>query len=222
MTPLLWSMLVAATARTAAAAAAQAATGAQQQARATVHSESFGYARLGHGRVVGAEGSGKPLIGFGYRAELDSFALDVSFLNQQLPVASATFDTTGTSAGSLLKLEGLYFTNPGRNASAYFGGGLSWGVTSSRSGRTVSSSSEYSYSSWSGSGLQGELTAGYELPRASALRFFVQADATLPFYRTTGTVTTYAQSRSSTLTLGHRYNPSIALSLGVGWQRHRQ
>lgn len=182
-----------------------------------VHVDSFGYARLGYGSVLGKGGTGGPAMGFGYRAELDSFGLDVSFLNQQLPSSNGAYASSGAMGGSLLKLEMLHFMNPRANASAYFGGGVSWGVTS-----TSSSSSPTGYSSWSGSGLQGELTAGYELPRASDLRVFVQADAGLPFYRTTGRTVTYSQTRSSTVTTGQRYNPSLTLSVGLGWQRHRR
>jgi hypothetical protein len=178
--------------------------------------DSFGYARLGYGRVLGQGGSGNPTIGFGYRAEMDSFGLDVSFLNQQLPSSSGVYGSSGSMAGSVLRLEGLYFTNPRANASAYVGGGLSWGLVSGSRGGSATT-----YSSWSGSGLQAELTAGYELPRASELRMFVQADATLPFYRTTGQTSAYSGGRYSTVTAGHRYNPSIALSVGLGWQRHR-
>ena len=178
--------------------------------------DSFGYARLGYGRTLGDGGAGNPAIGFGYRAELDAFALDVSFLNQQLPSSNQTYSASTAVSGSLLKLTGLYFTSPRANASAYVGGGLSWGVTS-RSG-----SSPNGYSSWEGRGLQGELTAGYELPRASELRVFVQADATLPFYHTIGQTVAYSQGRSSTVTTGERYNPSLTLSIGLGWQRHRR
>lgn len=182
-----------------------------------VRVDSFGYARLGYGSVLGKGGAANPAMGFGYRAELDSFGLDVSFLNQQLPSSNGAFGASRGMAGSLLKLEGLYFTNPRANASAYFGGGVSWGATFASS-----SSSPNNYSSWSGSGLQGELTAGYELPRASDLRVFVQGDATLPFYRTTGQTITYSQPRTSTVSTGQRYNPSITLSVGLGWQRHRR
>jgi hypothetical protein len=190
-------------------------TGPQAEPK-RVHADSFGYARLGYGAVLGAGGSGAPAMGFGYRAELDSFALDVSFLNEQLPSVNAYGSSSGM-AGSLLKLEGLYFTNPRANASAYVGGGVSWGATSAPS---VSASN--SYSSWSGSGLQAELTGGYELPRASELRVFVQADAALPFYRTSGQTITYSQARSYVVTTGHRYNPSIVFSVGLGWQHHRR
>jgi hypothetical protein len=178
--------------------------------------DSFGYARLGYGRMLGDGGAGNPAMGFGYRAELDSFGLDVSFLNQQLPSSNGAYGASSSMAGSVLKLEGLYFIRPRANASAYFGGGISWSATS-----VSSTSSQNGYSSWSGSGLQGELTAGYELPRASELRVFVQADAGLPFYHTIGQTVAYSQGRSSTVITGRRYNPSMTLSVGLGWQRHR-
>lgn len=181
-----------------------------------VHVDSFGYARLGYGAVLGAGGASHPAFGVGYRAELDSFALDVSFLNQQLPSSSNVYGSSSGSAGSFVKLEALHYTRPKTNASAYFGGGLSWGAVSG-----PASSSATSYSSWRGSGLQGELTAGYEWPRATDLRVFVQADATLPFYRTRGDTITYSQSRATTFSTGSRYNPAIAVSVGLGWQRHR-
>jgi hypothetical protein len=179
--------------------------------------DSFGYARLGYARMLGQGGTGSPAFGFGYRAELDSWGLDVSFLNQQLPSANSAFGRSGGVAGSLLKLQGLYFVNPRANASAYFGGGISWGTTSGSS-----DSSPNGYSSWRGSGLQGELTAGYELPRASELRVFVQTDATLPFYHTTGQAYTFSPAGSTAVTTGRRYNPSATVSVGVGWQRRRR
>jgi hypothetical protein len=60
------------------------------------------------------------------------------------------------------------------------------------------------------------------LPRASELRVFVQTDATLPFYHTTGQAVTFSQGRSSAVTTGRRYNPSVAVSVGIGWQRRRR
>jgi hypothetical protein len=187
---------------------------ATQAAPRRVGIDSFGYARLGYARLLGPGGGGNPAIGFGFRAEIDSWGLDVSFFNQQIPSPNAGFAGSNGIAGSLLKLQGLYFLNPRANASAYLGGGLSWGTTTASR-----ESSSNGYSSWHGNGLQGELTAGYELPRASELRVFLQADATLPFYHTTGQVFTFSQNRSSIITTGRRYNPSFMVSVGVGWQR---
>jgi hypothetical protein len=191
-----------------------------------VQTDSFTYARLGYGATMFGKAQGAPTMGFGYRAELDSFALDVSFLNYQLRSSSGAYNpggyyygSGGGVSGSLLKLEGLYFLKPAANASTYLGGGLSWGGTSS------SKNTDTTYTSLRGSGLQGELTVGYELPRASTLRAFVQADAVLPFYRATGETVTFKSTPpyTTTRTAGARqYTPSLSLSLGVGWQRHRK
>jgi hypothetical protein len=86
------------------------------------------------------------------------------------------------------------------------GGGISWGGGYSSSGTSWANRTY-----WQGSGLQGELTVGYEVGRASTLRVFVQADATLPFYMMT-----------SSRTGDTRYSSSLAVSVGVGWQRGRR
>jgi len=191
-----------------------------------VQTDSFTYARLGYGATFGGKAQGAPTMGFGYRAELDSFALDVSFLNYQIrsshssfsPIGDYYYGSNGGFSGSFLKLEGLYFLKPAANASTYLGGGLSWGGTS------TSQDSANSYSSMRGSGLQGELTVGYELPRASTLRAFLQADAVLPFYRANGETMTFQSTPpySTRTSSGRQYTPSLSLSLGLGWQRHRK
>jgi hypothetical protein len=173
--------------------------------------------------MFGSGGSGRPAFGFGFRAEIESVGLDVSFLNQLLPSSGGIYDSSDGVAVSLLRLEALRFLHPRAKASAYFGGGLSLGNVSaseSTSGNG-SASTPYTYTSWRGAGLQGELTTGYELPRDSDVRIFVQADATLPFYPTVGEMLVYAGTRTSTIALGHRYNPSLTLSLGIGWKRQR-
>jgi hypothetical protein len=190
---------------------------ASQASPKRVQSNSFGYARLGYGAVFGDHTYAGPAFGFGYRAELDSFGIDVSFFNFQTKASSSnsssysnyngyTYATaspsTGSFAGSLLRLEGLHFISPTANTTAYVGGGLSYGGTTFGS-------------YWHGSGLQGELTVGYELPRASTLRVFVQAEAVLPFYTATG----QTFSSSSGYTTTHRYAPSFGVSLGLGRAR---
>ena len=189
-----------------------------QTAPQRVQADSFGYVRLGYGSIFGDHAYGGPALGFGYRVELDSFGVDVSFFNLQVPTSPGYYESSsGGTAGSLLKIEGLYFTNRVANASAYLGGGISWSHADFGSGAVSSSTTVYQ-SSWTGSGLQGELTVGYEMPRSSTLRLFVQADAALPFYSTTSA--TFSRSGVTT-TAGHRYAPSLAVSVGVGWQRDR-
>ena len=183
-----------------------------------VQSDAYWHARLGYGGVFGSQTHGVPALGFGYRAEFDRFGVDFSFFNYHFDQGSGYYPSRSSAvAGSLLKLEGLYFTNPTANRTAYFGGGLSWGGTDLGEGQK----------SWSGQGLQGELTTGYELARATTVRLFVQGDVTLPLYNTVSE--TYSIPRrlpngtfvAPTVVSEHRYTPSVVLSIGVGWQRRR-
>jgi len=177
-----------------------------------VPADTFWYARLGYGGLFGDRTYGAPGFGVGFRGELDALAVDVSFFNYQVATADSYSQYAGSSGaigGSVLKLEALYFLKPRSNRSAYFGGGLSWGGTDF--GR-----------SWSGSGLQGELTAGYEFPRASTLRMFIQTDATLPFYQATSVRYSTDVRRTTVISTDHRYAPSVAISIGFGWQRDRR
>ncbi len=192
-----------------------------------VHSDAFAYARIGYSGIVGNRVYGMPAFGFGYRAELDSVAIDVSFLNMQVG-SSDYYSSPGARAASLLKLSGLYLVNRQANATPYFGGGLSWGSTSISENQpfTVVSpapgfpnGSAPPYTSGGhGSGLQGELTAGYEFGRATTIRMFVQADAVLPFY----SVTSQTFSRGVVTNTARRYAPSFVMSVGLGWQRNRK
>jgi hypothetical protein len=183
-----------------------------------VHSDRFGYARLGYAGLFGDRTYGMPSLGFGYRFELDSLGLDLSFLNLQQ--GGSSYQSSGHAiAGSWLKLQGLYFLRPTANASAYFGGGLSWGHSNIAAGSADDRPDTYR-TDWHGSGLQGELTIGYELPRASTLRLFMEVNGVLPFYRVTSETYLYSRSGSAT-TVDRRYAPSVVASVGVGWQRNR-
>ena len=155
---------------------------ASQEATRRVHTDSLWYARLGYGSLFGNQAYGTPALGFGYRAELDSFAIDVSFLNFQFS-ANDSSSSSGGTAQTVLKLSGLYLLSPTANRSPYVGGGLSFGHQSF--GGSFNPTTGYYASAWDGSGLQAEVTAGYELARATSLRVFVQADAVLPFYEST-------------------------------------
>ena len=186
-------------------------TASQATAR-RVHTDSLWYARLGHGSLFGNDAYGTPSLGFGYRAELDRFAIDVSFLNLQFSTGSS-YSSTGAAAQTFLKLSSLYFLNPTANRSAYFGGGLSYGHQSF--GGSYSSSGYYA-SAFDGRGLQGELTAGYELARATSFRIFVQADAVLPFFEATAERYPVVWRGPVEPTIERRYAPSLIVSIGVG------
>lgn len=189
------------------------------QSRANrVHSDQYAYARIGYGGVFGDRVQGTPSFGFGYRAELDSLGIDVSFLNVQAG-GGGFGDADAAGTFSLLKLQALYFLQPTANASTYLGGGLSWGGTSASAIDANRRSQTYS-SGWHGSGLQGELTAGYELPRASTMRIFVEGNVVLPLYRVRSESYSVTQPRAGVVT-SSRYVPSAVVSVGFGWQRHR-
>ena len=184
---------------------------AAQSHNLRVDSDSIFYARLGYGAIFAGQTQGVPSVGLiGYRHELDSFGIDVSFMNFQFNNSGSYNGYYGpasnASSGSWIKLEGLYFNTPLANRTAYVGGGLSWGGTSISDGNQ----------SWDGSGLQGELTAGYEIARASTIRLFTQADVSIPFYSLTGV----SDARAVPVT-SRGYAPSVTVSMGLGWQRRR-
>jgi hypothetical protein len=186
-----------------------------------VQSDGFWHARVGYASLF--DGSSHPAasFGFGYRAEFDRLGLDVSFLNYQMGNESGYYGS-GSAAVTLIKLQGLYFTNPTANRSFYGGGGLSYGRTMLRS----STPGDFSVSGI-GAGLQGELTVGYEIGRVTSARIFVQGDVTLPFYRVVFERFSIPQRlptgqySAPTVTTDRQYAPSIAVSVGLGWQRRR-
>ncbi|MGH9254935.1 MAG: hypothetical protein ACRD3C_10240 [Vicinamibacterales bacterium] len=179
-----------------------------------VHTDSLWYARLGYGSLFGNHAYATPALGFGYRAELDSFAIDVSFLNFQFSGTNSSSSPGGT-AQTVLKLSGLYFLRPTANRSAYVGGGLSFGHQSF--GGSFNPTTGYYTSAWDGSGLQSELTVGYELARATSVRIFVQADAVLPFYESTAeTYPTTPRAGVVAPTIDRRRAPSLVVSIGLG------
>ena len=199
-------------------------TAAQATAQ-RVHSDGFFYARLGYGGIFGAQAYGVPSFGLGYRAEIDKVAIDVSFLNFQISNSDFGYAAGSADSASLLKLSGLYMVHRDANSTPYFGGGVSWGHTSIVESRPVAypstvPGSTYTYATGGdGSGLQGELTAGYEFARATTIRMFVQADAILPFYSVPSQT---FSSRGVLLGSEGRWTPSLVMSIGLGWQRGKK
>jgi len=188
---------------------------ATAQSRQSTDVTTLAYARLGLGAVAGEQLRRAPAFGFGIRGEGDRYAVDASFFNF---TADDPYSGAEMAAGSLLKLEGLRYLSPGMGGSPYLGAGLSWGWASI--GRTVSDPSLYA-SGWHGSGLQAELTSGYEVGRTSDLRLFVQADASLPIFQVASQTYSYAQPGIQTLTaVDSRYVPTLVVSMGVAWRTH--
>jgi hypothetical protein len=62
--------------------------------------------------------------------------------------------------------------------------------------------------------MQAKATLGYEMFRASTIRFLLQAESTLPFYRlerTEADPVTFEDVHQ------HTYAPNFNLLLGIGW-----
>ena len=193
-----------------------------------IQSDGYWHARVGQSTFIGSSAQPAAGFGFGYRAAFDRFGLDLSFLNMQL-ANGGSYNSSENSASSLIKLEGLYFLRPTANRSAYVGAGVSYGRTSLRTAPTGDAvSNPYNVPRYGrGAGLQGELTAGYEIARVTSARLFVQADMTLPFYNVEFETYSYPEQPSGgrfvppTITVEREYVPSLTVSLGFGWQRRR-
>jgi hypothetical protein len=181
-----------------------------------VDADSLWYARLGYAGIAGPSFGGGPAFGFGYRYELDSIGIDFSFLNFVVPSSNSSSGSVGIS-WSLIKLEGLYFLNPIANGSIYLGAGASWGLMAVGNGNSTATST--TINTLTGSGLQGEATVGYEFLRASTIRMFAQADATLPFYKVSGSTTTFDAMGNPTTSTSDTWAPIFTLSVGIGWGR---
>ena len=184
-----------------------------QQAPRRVEADSLWYARLGYGALLGSASESGPAIGFGYRYELDNVAIDLSFFNLVIASNNNPNGSSGGVNGSYIKLAGLYFLNPTANASTYIGGGVSWGGTALVK-EVTSPSGGTTFNSYTGSGLQLEVSAGYEFLRASTIRMFAQIDASLPAYRVT-----YVDYSTLTASTSKGYAATIAASIGIGWGR---
>ena len=180
--------------------------------------DSVWYARLGYGMYFADQAYAGPTVGFlGFRREGVRYGIDASFLNFQYKASNRTYNYNyplpqGSSGmtGTWVKLEILRYFSPAADRSPYIGAGLSLSATNLNHDNT----------SWDGTGLQGELTGGFEMGRAGSIHVFFQADAGLPFYKLRSTTYTYTNAAPYYQTnVAHRYVPTLTVSLGLGWQR---
>lgn len=167
--------------------------------------DSLWYVRLGYGAMLGRGYHGGPSFGFGRRWELDRFGIDLSALNLTVYQGS---DGVSGAGGSIVRLGGEYFLQPVANHTAYFGAGLGYGTNSF----SITGDRRFS-----GNGLEASLSAGYEFFRASSLRVFIEANASLPIYRVDST----KYDVSGVASTEHAWTPLMTLSLGLGWGRAR-
>src|SRR5688572_30545967 len=84
---------------------------AAQQAPNRAQADSLWYFRLGYGGATGPVTNTGPGFGFGYRYELDSLAVDLSFLNLLVFGNDDPNSSEAGVTGSWVKLMGLYFFN---------------------------------------------------------------------------------------------------------------
>ncbi len=174
-----------------------------------VASDSLFFVRLGYGTASGTGGGGGPLVGFGWRKELNRIALDFAFANmlvltdyQDGSYSGDLFDTNGPFTPVALGVN--YHFRPLASGTPYVGAGLG-------------------YTRWrldDGRGLDLRLSAGYEMLRASNLRLFVQADGIVPTYDVTRTEWSEwrAGDPSTHSPRTTTFRPvTVALSMGIGW-----
>lgn len=163
----------------------------EQSAPRRVQADNLKYIQLGFGAITaaGSAASG-PAFGGGWRKELDRIALDIAI--------TFLFDNTEFDGATIAipKLMFLWNQNPTADATVYYGLGAAFGISGIDAGS----------SSYGGSGIQGQVAAGYTMFRSSTIRGFVQLDVTLPIYR----------SKESGGT-SSRWTPSGFLSIGFGW-----
>lgn len=172
-----------------------------------IGSDSVFFVRLGYGVTSGEGNGGGPLLGFGWRKELNRIALDFTFGNV-LVLSDDRNDRYsdgpfGDGSVTLVALGVNYHFRPLASGTPYVGGGL--GFTRWQSDR--------------GKGLDVRLALGYEMLRASNLRLFVQADGILPTYEVTRTDwSDWSWNAPPSSTATSTFRPAtMALSLGIGW-----
>jgi hypothetical protein len=166
-----------------------------------VVADAIWYAKLGYGATPALGFNAGPSFGFGRRWELDRVGIDLSFLNFLLYQNSEGIE--GTSVG-WVELGVDYFFSPLANNTPFIGAGLSLG--------SHSLPNDDGGGDYTGGGLQGKVTLGYELFRASTIRLLIEADARLPLHRLSNEV-----SDGNIASRDHVYAPTFVLSLGIGW-----
>lgn len=186
----------------------------EQDAPRRVQSDNAFYVRLGGGATLGSPAAFGPSVGLGWRFELDHIGVDLSFLNLLIDSGERTESGGNGWSASWVRLATYYFFDGQGGNSPYVGGGLSWGSVDvceeNREGDGVC---------YSGSGLQGELTAGYEMFRASTVRLFFEANAMLPFYRADTNDWWFFDDEDRTR---YAYTPALTASVGLGFGKRNR
>ena len=177
---------------------------AAQQAPNRAQADSLWYVRLGYGGATGPVTNIGPGFGFGYRYELDSLAIDLSFLNLLMLRQRRPELERGRCHRVVGQADGPLLSEPDGERRR-----STWAAASARASRRWPSRRT------AVRGLAAcrvRLALGFEFLRASTIRIFVEVDATLPFYwRLLSPVRRRRTDKS--------YAPSFVVSLGIGWGR---
>jgi hypothetical protein len=163
-----------------------------------VQSDNLGYVTVGYAATVGGDVAPGPSLGGGYRYELDRFGVDAGVV-----LLMAQRDAPATQTGVHAGIRGLFFAAPDASATPYLGLGLAFAALGS----------EIDHAGYSGSGIAGRVSLGYELLRESTIRFVVEADAVLPAF-------TLARDEGEPARPGAKgdfWAATIGASLGIGW-----
>lgn len=163
-----------------------------------VQSDNLGYVTVGYAATFGGDVAPGPTLGGGYRYELDRFGVDAGVL-----LLMAQRDAPATQTGVHAGIRGLFFVAPDASATPYLGLGLSFAALGS----------ELDHAGYSGSGLVGRISLGYEFLRESTIRFIVEADALFPTF-------TLARDEGEPVAPGAKgdfWATNLGLNLGIGW-----
>ena len=169
-----------------------------------VQADNIARFTIGYGATLGQASAPGPTLGGGYRYELDRFAVDAD-INSLLGQKGAGATRGGFQAG----IRGVYFFDPTASASLYAGAGAAF----------LLSASEIDHWSYSGSGLAGRASVGYEFLRESTIRMTVEVDAVLPVFKLTRDTSFGEMLGVPTAATGPAsvYAPIIGLNFGIGW-----
>jgi hypothetical protein len=174
-----------------------------QDAPAREQADNLVYVRLGFGALFADGMASGPLFAVGDRFELDNIAIDAS-----LNILILTDDSPTDGFNGNGRLAVLYYIDGMESASAYLGGGLTYG------GTAICLEAGDCYTD---EGLGIDAIAGYELLRASTIRFFFEINASFPFYDA---------DYSSLLSAGapgeeSLWAPGFGITLGLGFGREQ-
>jgi hypothetical protein len=163
-----------------------------------VQSDNLGYVTVGYAATFGGDVAPGPTLGGGYRYELDRFGVDAGVV-----LLMAQRDAAATQTGVHAGIRGLFFASPDASATPYLGLGLAFAALGS----------EIDHAGYSGSGLAGRVSLGYELLRESTIRFVVEADALLPAFTLARDEVEPARAGAK----GDFWGATLGASLGIGW-----